>query len=67
MMEQFRLMVPREECAMPFDFRVATLVGRIRLISILLIIELVAAAGFKKIDMKIDDYGIFTVSTAIKE
>jgi len=29
--------------------------------------ELVKAAGFKKIDMKIDKYGIFTVSIAIKE
>jgi alpha-beta hydrolase superfamily lysophospholipase len=29
--------------------------------------ELVATAGFKKVDMKIDDYGIFTVSMAVKE
>jgi alpha-beta hydrolase superfamily lysophospholipase/ubiquinone/menaquinone biosynthesis C-methylase UbiE len=28
--------------------------------------ELVASVGFKKIDMKIDDFGIFTVSTAVK-
>jgi hypothetical protein len=28
--------------------------------------ELVESVGFKKIDMKIDDYGIFTVSTATR-
>jgi SAM-dependent methyltransferase len=29
--------------------------------------ELVAAAGFEKVDMKIDNFGIFTVSTAIRK
>jgi len=45
MMARFQQTVPRKDCAMAFDFRVAPLAGWTPLISILLSIHLVAAAA----------------------